>query len=260
MSKLEGKVALVTGGASGIGRGIVSAFAREGAEVMVVDIDGEGAAAIADEIGEAARSRPCDVSVSGQVGESVAATVEAFGGLDVMVNNAGIELYGTLLEMPEEDFERSIAVNLTGVFHGIKHAAPAITQRGGGAMVNTASVAATGGIPVIGAYCAAKAGVVQLTRVAALELRDAGIRVNALLPGFIDTPMVERARPMFEELLGTDLDEFVTASQGRWGRPEDVAGRDELVRPRRPPRSRSRGACRRRRGRRPRRCRRRGRR
>jgi NAD(P)-dependent dehydrogenase (short-subunit alcohol dehydrogenase family) len=105
------------------------------------------------------------------------------------VNNAGIERHGSLLEMPDEEFDRMIAVNLRGVFNGIKRGGAAMVTSGGGAIVNVASLAALGGMPLFGAYRAAKAGVVQLTRTAALELRDAKVRVNAILPGFIRTPL-----------------------------------------------------------------------
>src|SRR4051794_40678299 len=191
MGKLDGKVALVTGGASGIGLGIASRFAEEGARVTVTDVDAEGARAAADVIGRGARALTVDVSSAEQVARAVETTVAECGGLDVVANNAGDARWGALVGMPVADFERSIAVNLMGVYHGIRFAAPALVARGGGAIVNTSSVGALGGAPLLGAYCAAKAGVVQLTRVAALELRAAGIRVNALLPGFVKTGLVK---------------------------------------------------------------------
>jgi NAD(P)-dependent dehydrogenase (short-subunit alcohol dehydrogenase family) len=121
------------------------------------------------------------------------------------VNNAGIERHGSLLEMPDEEFDRMIAVNLRGVFNGIKHGGAAMVTSGGGAIVNVASLAALGGMPLFGAYRAAKAGVVQLTRTAALELRDAKVRVNAILPGFIRTPLAQDRATLFSDLMGANL-------------------------------------------------------
>ncbi|HZZ47915.1 MAG TPA: SDR family NAD(P)-dependent oxidoreductase [Pseudonocardia sp.] len=216
-----GRRALVTGAASGIGREVATALVSAGAAVMVTDLDAEGAARTAADIG--AHGYGLDVAEPDQFSAAVDHTTAELGGLDTVVNAAGLELRGSLVKMSHEDFNRSIAVNLTGTFNAIKYTAPALIAAGGGSIVCIASVAALGGGLGIGAYCASKAGVLQLVRTGALELRSQGVRVNAVLPGFVQTPMVEKVRPRFERLIGMPLDDFVTEKQGRWGQPEDVA-------------------------------------
>lgn len=223
MGQLDGKRALVTGAAGGIGRALAEVFIERGAEVMLADIDAAGAAVVAKELGPAADSVECDVADASEVQSAVEATVGRFGGLDVMVNNAGIEPHGLLVEISEEDFRRSLDVNLVGVWHGIKYAAPEIQAAGGGTILNISSILGFTAAPLMGAYAATKGAVLQLTRTAALELRPAGIRVNAICPGFILTPMVDRLRDTVADLIGTSLDEMVAARQGRMGEPRDVA-------------------------------------
>jgi NAD(P)-dependent dehydrogenase (short-subunit alcohol dehydrogenase family) len=222
MQDLAGRRALVTGGARGIGRAVAELFVERGATVMLADANAEEAAATAAALGDAARSVACDVTVGEQVAGAVAATVEQLGGLDVLVNNAGIEIVQPLLDMTEEDFRRLTSVNLTGVWLGMKHALPALAESRG-TIVNLASVAGMNGCPLLGAYCASKAGVIQLTRTAAVELRDAGIRVNAVCPGFVDTAMVDRAAVAIEAALGASFPELVAAKQGRLGTAAEVA-------------------------------------
>lgn len=223
MAALTDKRALITGGASGLGLAIAELFVERGAKVMLADIDADGATRVAAQLGDGAAAIRCDVTDEAQVQAAVDATVETLGGLEVVVNNAGVETVVPLALQDVEDFRRIIDVNVTSVFLGIKHGGAALAAAGGGVIVNLASAAGLNGAPGMGAYAASKAGVVQLTRVGALELREAGVRVNAICPGIIETPMAERSRPAFEAVLPMSLDELIELKQGRWGAASEVA-------------------------------------
>ena len=223
--QLDGKVAVVTGAATGLGLAIATRIAAEGASVVVSDIDADGAARAAGTL-PGARSIPCDVRDEGQVQALVERTVAECGALHVMVPNAGVGHAAPLLAMDLAAWRSVLEVNLDGVFLALRYAAPAIIEAGGGSIVTLASVTATTGSPLIGHYAAAMAGVVNLTKTAAVELRPHGVRVNAVLPGFVGTDLVTAARPDFEELLGIPVggfDELITQKQGRYGTPEEVA-------------------------------------
>ena len=224
MNGLVGKVAIVTGASAGIGRATALALAVEGATVIVADIDDIRGAQVAAEIadkGGTARFVHADVSHDPQVAELVSRTVEEFGGLDVAFNNAGIE--GTPApthECTPENWQRTLAVNLTGVWSCMRHEIPAMLERGGGSIVNCSSVAGLVGFATSPAYVASKHGVVGLTKTAALEYAEAGIRVNAVCPGVIATEMIERftgGRPEAAAAL------IATEPVGRLGRPEEIA-------------------------------------
>ena len=195
MPSFDGKVAIVTGAANGIGLATASAFAALGASVLLADIDierGEAAATqIADKGGVASFIRT-DVSNSSDVRAMVAAAVERYGRLDYAHNNAGIVGAGaTVVDMPEETWNQGIGVMLTGVFLCLKYEIPAILEQGGGAIVNTSSGAGIIGFPTMANYVAAKHGVIGLTKTAALEFATSGVRINAVCPGTARSRMVD---------------------------------------------------------------------
>jgi len=197
MKDFDGKVALVTGAASGIGRAAALAFAREGASVVVADVDidrGPQTVATIERAGGRAVFARCDVSRAADCAAAVALATATWGRLDAAFNNAGIE--GRQLpaaECPEEAFRRVIDVNLVGLFLCMQHEIPAMEAAGGGAIVNCASILGHVAFANASAYVAAKHGVVGLTKTAAVELAAKGVRVNAVCPGFIETPMLQRA-------------------------------------------------------------------
>jgi NAD(P)-dependent dehydrogenase (short-subunit alcohol dehydrogenase family) len=219
---LEGRTVLITGSASGIGRATALAFAREGARLVLGDVApaGEETAAAARALGVEAHFQRTDVTIPADVDALVERAIRR-GRLDCAVNNAGIE--GALAPTagyPPEDFERVIQVNLIGVWRCLRAEIPAMLGAGGGAIVNTASVAGLVGAGGLSAYVASKHAVVGMTRVAAIEYAKEGIRVNAVCPGVIDTPMVDRlslAMPNLREAL------LAMKPMGRLGLPEEVA-------------------------------------
>lgn len=193
---LQDKVALVTGGASGIGRAIALAFAREGARVVVSDTDAAGGESTLQALRDAGGEGVCvtaDVSRDDDCRRMVEQAVDRFGRLDVACNNAGIGgEVAPVASHPLQAWDRVIAVNLTGVFLGMRHQIPALLAAGGGAIVNVASILGQVGFAGSPAYVAAKHGVVGLTRAAALEVAAQGVRINAVGPAFIHTPMIGR--------------------------------------------------------------------
>jgi len=222
---LEGKVAVITGAGKGIGKAIAEAYAAEGATVVVSDIDEGLAKETASRI-SGASAIACDVRSEEQVKSLIDQTVAQHGGLHILVPNAGIGRPVPLLNMDYDEWRAVTSVNLDGVFLAIRYGAPAIIASGGGAIVNICSITAQAGTPLIANYSAAKAGVMSLTQSAAVELRAQGVRVNAILPGFIETDLVTAAKPGFEQMLGFaegQFDQVIAMKQGRYGTVEEVA-------------------------------------
>jgi NAD(P)-dependent dehydrogenase (short-subunit alcohol dehydrogenase family) len=195
-NRFDGKVAFVTGASSGIGRATAVAFAKAGAAVAVVDIaeaGGRETAGLIEEFGGRATAITCDVTKADDLRSALDHTLATFGRLDAAFNNAGIEQpVGPTAEIADEDWDRIIAVNLRGVFLGIKYQVPLMLANGGGTIVNTSSGAGLVGIAGQAAYTAAKHGVVGLTKCAALDYAQAGIRINCVCPGIVQTPMMDR--------------------------------------------------------------------
>jgi NAD(P)-dependent dehydrogenase (short-subunit alcohol dehydrogenase family) len=191
--RLAGKAAFVTGGASGIGRAIAERFVAEGARVAVADRDEPGARQVADSLGAAALAVPLDVTDEAAWIAALGTAADAFGRLDVLVNNAGIGPLGTIEKTSLEEWRRVHAVNLDGVFLGCKHVLPHLRRAGGGSIVNMSSVAGLIGTPTLVAYGSSKAAVRMLTKSVALHCarRRDGIRCNSIHPVFTETPMVE---------------------------------------------------------------------
>ncbi|MHB8691277.1 MAG: SDR family NAD(P)-dependent oxidoreductase [Solirubrobacteraceae bacterium] len=220
--ELEGKRTLVTGAARGLGLAVAELFAERGATVALADLDGAAATAAAESLGGGAIGLTCDVTKPADVQKAIADTVEAFGGLDVLINNAGIEIGKPIPETSDDEFAMLMAVNVGGVFYGIKYGTPALAASKG-CIINMSSLAGLDGVPLLGVYCASKAAVLRLTQTASRELRDYGIRVNAICPAFIATEMVDRLVEPFEAATGAKVDELIAQAQGRLGTPEEVA-------------------------------------
>ena len=220
-----GKVAFVTGGANGIGRAAALAFAREGASVVAADVSEQGnqeTARLIEEQGERALAVRCDVTHAADVKAALAKTVEAFGRLDFAFNNAGIEPKNPAptADYSEEEWDRIFNINLRGVFLCMKHEIPLILKQGGGAIVNTSSGAGIIGIKGSPAYTAAKHGLLGLTKAAALDYAAQNIRINAVCPGYIDTPMMGRFTGGTPEGRAKVIAEEPV---GRMGKPEEIA-------------------------------------
>ena len=217
--RLEGKVALVTGAGSGIGEAIAHRFADDGATVIVVDINDVPAKSVANDIGPSAHAEVADVSDPDSVRELIERVVAEHGRLDVAVNNAGIGgASAPVADYPLDGWRQVMSVNLDGVFYSMRHEIPAMLRNGGGSIINMGSVLSSVGFAQSGAYVAAKHGVMGLTKSAAIEYSDAGIRVNTVGPGFIETPLLKKPE-------SAEIVEGVTALHpiGRLGQPEEVA-------------------------------------
>ncbi len=217
--KLQNKIAIVTGASSGIGLAIAKLYLEEGATVVFSDVNESGAQIVAD-LGEKASFVKCDVSDPVAVDNLVNGTVEKYGKLDIMVNNAGIGALGSALDCTNDAWDKVISINLSGVFYGVRAASNAMKEKGvKGSIINMTSILGIVGMEGAIAYCAAKGGVSNLTRASALDLASLGIRVNAIAPAFITTGMTK------DVLNDPGFNAFVTGNTplGYVGEPDDIA-------------------------------------
>ena len=235
MQRLAGKRTIITGAASGIGEAAARLFAAEGAQVVCADIDGDGAAAVATDIGDAAVAIRVDVGDPDDCAAMTELAVERFGGVDAVYANAGVAGSGRAGDLDLDEWNRVIRINLTGVWLSVKFALPHMMAAGGGSLVLQASVGGVIGVPGIASYAAAKAGVIGLTRQMAVDYGPDGIRVNAICPGTVPTPLV---RATYEKRGGfsataaapadASIDDLIQAAVvrhpiGRLGTVEDIA-------------------------------------
>jgi len=218
--RFSGKSAIVTGGASGIGAATARRFHAEGASVLIADLNDAAGAALAAELGDGrAIYRRVDVAAWEEVEAMVSAAVEAFGRLDILFNNAGIGSFATAADISIEDWRRVIDIDLNGVFYGCKAAIPVMRAQGGGAIINTASASGLAGDYSFAAYNAAKGAVVNFTRAAGIDHAREGLRINAVCPGPVDTPIIAGVKDM--QGVKEVWDERVP--MGRFADPAEIA-------------------------------------
>jgi acetoin reductase-like protein len=228
--KLKDKVAIVTGGARGIGEAIVRAYAKEGAKVVIADVETAKAEELAKDLGAAAIAVKLDVRDKVQIDATVAKAVETFGGVDILVNNAGVFNMSLLSEVTEADFDRQFGINVRGLLFMTQAVAGQMEKQGrGGKIINLSSQAGRRGEAYIAIYCASKAAVISLTQSMGLELIKKRINVNAIAPGVVDTPMWDTVDSLFAKYENRPIGEkkkLVGESVpfGRMGRPEDYQG------------------------------------
>jgi len=221
--RLDGKVTIVTGAGSGIGKATAVRFAEEGARVTCVDIDGESVAVTAREIGAAAFAVQADIAAPEQVRAYTDGTVERWGGLHVVFNNAGVNLPGVFHEASDEVIDRTLNVNVKGTMYGCRYAIPYMLRAGGGSLINTSSVNGIVAEPFLTVYAASKGAIVMLSKGIALDYAKQGIRCNAIAPGWVDTPV----NYAHAELLGGLEHVYATIDTfqpiGRPGDPREIA-------------------------------------
>ena len=223
MERLEGKRAVVTGAGAGIGRAIALRLAGEGARVALADVDEEAAKNVASEIAGETLARRTDVTRADEVEALVSSVVEGWGGLDVMVNNAGVGVAATAVDTTEEDYDRVMDVCVRGTLLGMKYAIPAIRDSGGGSVINMSSVAALVGITDRAVYSAAKGAILSLTRAAAIDHVEEGVRVNCIAPGTVDTPWVSRITSGYDDPDQARASMQARQPHKRFVTPEEIA-------------------------------------
>lgn len=228
--KLVGKVAIVTGGARGIGRAIALRYAKEGAKVAIADLLLDETEVLARELGDAGMAVRLDVTDQASIDAMVAAVVERFGGIDILVNNAALFDLAPILEISRESYRKIFAVNVEGLLFTLQAVARRMVEQGrGGKIINMASQAGRRGEALVAIYCASKAAVISLTQSAGLGLIEHGINVNGIAPGVVDTPMWDEVDALFARYEGRPLGEKKrlvgeAVPFGRMGRPEDHVG------------------------------------
>lgn len=228
MFRLDNKTAFITGAGSGIGEEMARLFAAQGARVVVADLGAEAGERVAGEIrgaGGAARVQPLDVTDDDAFRAALEQTALQDGALDILVNNAGIGLVANVEETTDEDFDRLLAVNVKGVFHGCKHAVPLMMRQGRGNIINMGSVAGLVAVARRFAYCATKGAVVAMTRQLAMDYVDRGIRANCICPGTVETPFVEGYLRKYHagQIEETRAQLHARQPVGRMGRPDEIA-------------------------------------
>lgn len=226
MGRFKGRIALITGGATGIGRATAELLAKEGASVMLAGRHPgplDEAVTVIRAAGGRAEAQATDVAVAAETDRLVRRTVEIFGGLDVLVNNAGTSVVGDLVQLEESDWDRVFGTNVKGIYLLTKAAIPHLARSRNAAIVNVSSQLAFAAVGGFAAYCASKAAVVHLTRALALELLPLGIRVNVVCPGGTDTPLLRNAFPGGRGPQGTLEDLAAAHALGRLAKPEEVA-------------------------------------
>jgi NAD(P)-dependent dehydrogenase (short-subunit alcohol dehydrogenase family) len=223
MERLQGKRAVVTGAGAGIGRVIALRLAGEGASVALADVDGGAAEKVASEIDGETLVRRTDVTTADEVEALISSVVESWGGLDVMVNNAGVGVAATAVETTEEDYDRVMDVCVRGTLLGMKYAIPAIRDSGGGSVINMSSVAALVGITDRAVYSAAKGAILSLTRAAAIDHVEEGVRVNCIAPGTVDTPWVSRITSGYDDPEQARANMQARQPHKRFVTPEEIA-------------------------------------
>ena len=230
MTRLEGKSALITGAARGIGHHFATAYVAEGARVAIADINGEGAQATADELGDQAIAIEMDVTVQDSIDAAIATATEAFGGIDILVNNAAVFSAAPITDIMRDDYQQVFDINVAGTLFTMQAVARHMIERGrGGKIINMASQAGRRGEPLVAVYCATKAAVISLTQSAGLDLIKHGINVNAIAPGVVDGEHwdgVDAFFAKYENKQPGQKKREVGANVpfGRMGRPEDLAG------------------------------------
>ncbi|MEM7252564.1 MAG: glucose 1-dehydrogenase [Pseudomonadota bacterium] len=225
MAELQGKTALITGGASGIGERTAELFVEEGANVLIADMQKERGEALAKRLGPAAKFQPIEVSQEAQVKAAIDRAMDEWGRIDCIFNNAGFGgVLGPLEEIPVEEFDLTMDVLVRGVFLGMKHAIPIMKQQNSGSIINTGSIAGVtaGRGPLI--YSVAKAAVIHMTKVTAMEVASSSVRVNAICPGFIATPLSANTVGRSDELIKERLPQYASRQPiPKAGEPDDIA-------------------------------------
>ncbi|MEJ7841328.1 MAG: glucose 1-dehydrogenase [Rubrobacter sp.] len=223
MERLEGKRTIVTGAGSGIGRAIALRLASEGARIVLADVDDAAAESVASEIDAQTLVQKTDVTKTSDVETLVGRAVSEWGGLDVMVNNAGVGVAGTAVTTTEGEYERVMDVCVRGTFLGMKHAIPALAESGGGSVINMSSVAALVGLVDRAVYSAAKGAILAMTRASAIDHVGDGVRVNCIAPGTVDTPWVARITSGYDDPEEARANMQARQPHGRFVTPEEIA-------------------------------------